>query len=95
MLHTRRFHQHGVFSGLPAALKPGLELALSGRDDKDGKVGLAGAANHIGDEGFVAGRVQNGEMLFLSFKVSSTDLYGFALFSLWKGKNISKGIVSM
>ena len=49
---------------------------------QDCKVGLWRSTNHVGDEALVSGRIQDGEMFFLSFKVSSPDLHRLPLVPL-------------
>ena len=73
--------QEGVFFGL--AFEAGFEVANAGVDDEDGKVGLACAGNHVGDEVSVAGRVEDGEAGGFGFEFVHGDVDGYTSVSLF------------
>ena len=82
VLHTSSFHKHSVLARLSTSLKASLELPLTRADDEDGKVGLAGASDHVGHVGLVAGRIENREMLLLCLEVGAPHLYRLSLVPL-------------
>lgn len=67
--------QEGVFFGL--ALEAGFEVASAGVDHENGKVGLACAGNHVGDEVSVAGGVEDGEAGGFGFEFVHGDVDGY------------------
>lgn len=57
-------------------------IEISLQPHQDSQVSLRRSANHVGDEAFVSGGVQDGEMFLLGLKVSSPNLHRFPLVSL-------------
>ena len=80
--HARRLHQHGVLARLTAALEARLELAATRRYDEHGDVGLRRAANHVGHEAAMAGRVQYDEVLLVGLEEGAAHLDRLALLAL-------------
>mmetsp|Transcript_43778 Transcript_43778/g.73870 ORF Transcript_43778/g.73870 Transcript_43778/m.73870 type:complete len:385 (+) Transcript_43778:961-2115(+) len=77
-----RLGQDGVLTRLTSLLEPGLELALTGGDDQDPDVRLAGPPDHGRHEGLVPGGVQDGVPPVLGLEVARPGLVGLPLVTL-------------
>ena len=49
---------------------------------EDSQISLRGSADHVGNKGLVAGRIQDGEVLLLRLEEGSAHLHCLALLSL-------------
>ena len=51
---------------------------------KNSQIGLRGSSDHVRNETFVAGGVEDGEVLLLSLEVGSAHLHSLAFVALWR-----------
>ena len=72
------FGKDGVFAGLAALFEAGFVLAFSGRDDEDANVGLRGATDHVGHEGFVTGGIEDGVSPRVGLEESTPHFYSLS-----------------
>merc|ERR1719278_1935660 len=66
--------EQGVLTGLAVLGDTGLELASTGRYDKDTAIGLRCSCNHVLDEIPVAGGVDDGDVVLVGLELPESDV---------------------